>query len=227
MKKREALLTFLLEFINEQRTELFFKNAEQRTNYISIILEDIYQSQNASAVIRTCDCFGIQNIHVIENRNQYRINPDVALGSSQWVNITRYNKQENNTLHCIETLKKNGYRIVATSPHENQVFLPDFNLQKGKCAFLFGTEKTGLSAEALKQADEHLCIPMYGFTESLNISVSVAIVLYELSTRLKNSDIEWTLSPEEKTEVLITWALKSLRRPNLLLKKFEDLYAEK
>ncbi|GIK69566.1 MAG: tRNA (guanosine(18)-2'-O)-methyltransferase [Bacteroidota bacterium] len=217
-----ALLEFLFRFVNDNRKELFMQNIKNRTNYITVVLEDIFQPQNASAVIRTCDCFGVQDLHIIENKNKYRINPDVALGANQWVNIFKYNKERNNSIKCIHTLKEKGYRIVATSPHKNANTLSLFNLEAGKCALFLGTEKKGLSEDVLSNADEFVTIPMFGFTESFNISVSASIIMYHLSTMLRESSIPWQLTKEEQTEQLITWAKKTLKKPHLLIKQFSE-----
>lgn len=192
------LISFLQQFVTEKRANLFDRVIQNRTRYITLALEDIYQSQNASAVLRTADCFGIQDIHIIENKNEYQINPDVALGASQWLNLHKYNQAENNTLQAIQKLKQNGYRIVATTPHKNDVDLPDFDLTKGKMALFFGTELHGLSDLMIENADEYLKIPMYGFTESFNISVSAAIILHQLKEKLMLSNIDWQLSIKEK-----------------------------
>lgn len=217
-----SLLEFLFRFLNDNRKELFLQNIENRTNYITVVLEDIFQPQNASAVIRTCDCFGIQDLHIIENKNKYRVNPDVALGANQWVNIFKYNKEKNNSATCLQQLKKNGYRIVATSPHKTASNLANFKLEAGKCALFFGTEKNGLSDYILSNADEFITIPMYGFTESFNISVSASIIMYQLIENLHQSSIIWQLSEAEKTEQLIAWSKKSLKKPHLLVKQFSE-----
>ncbi|NUM50294.1 MAG: RNA methyltransferase [Flavobacteriales bacterium] len=217
-----ALLEFLFRFVNDNRKELFMQNIKNRTNYITVVLEDIFQPQNASAVIRTCDCFGVQDLHIIENKNKYRINPDVALGANQWVNIFKYYKERNNSIKCIHTLKEKGYRIVATSPHKNANTLSRFNLEAGKCALFFGTEKKGLSDNVLSNADEFVTIPMFGFTESFNISVSAAIIMHQLSKMLRESTVSWQLTEEEQTEQLIVWAKKTLKKPHLLIKQFSE-----
>jgi len=85
---------------------------------------------------------------------------------------------------------------------------------------LFGTEEIGLSKIAMQNADGFVKIPMFGFTESLNISVSAAISLYELSKRLKSSTINWQLSEEEKIEQLIGWAKKVIKDGALIEKEF-------
>ncbi|PKQ62194.1 RNA methyltransferase [Labilibaculum manganireducens] len=219
-KLLQESIHFLEGFTSEKRIGLLDKNIENRTRYITLVLEDIFQAQNASAVIRSCDCFGVQDLHVIENHNEYHLNPDVVMGASKWMNLHRYNKEERNTLSTITKLKNQGYRIIATSPHSNDILLPDFDLTKGKAAFFFGTELTGLSDEVMNNADEFVKIPMYGFTESFNISVSAAIVLNHLATELRRSDIYWQLSEYEKLELKLDWLVRSVRSGDELLGKF-------
>lgn len=216
----QAAIHFLEGFSNDNRKELLNKNVENRTRYITLVLEDIFQPQNASAVIRSCDCFGIQDLHVIENYNKYRLNPDVVMGASKWIDLYRYNQEERNTLSTISKLKSEGYRIVATTPHTNDILLPDFDLTKGKAAFFFGTERVGLSDEVMNNADEFVKIPMYGFTESFNISVSAALVLNHLATELRRSDINWQLSEIEKLELKLDWLIRSVRSGDELMAKF-------
>ena len=188
-----------------------------RTRYITVVLEDIYQPQNASAVLRTCDCFGIQDVHIIENRNQYQLNPDVTLGSDKWLNLIRYQKYADNSIEAINDLKKSGYRIIATTPEGKSQNLDDFDIHEGKAAFFFGTELNGLTDKVLTNADEFLKIPMYGFTKSFNISVSAAIILYDITTRLRDSRIDWQLSEDERTELKIRWIKNSLKRGERLV----------
>ncbi len=211
---------YLSQFITENKRNLFAKVLEERTRYIAIALEDIYQPHNASATVRTCDCFGIQDLYIIENRNRYTINPDVTLGSSKWVDLIRYNKlDEDNTIPCLEDLKRKGYRLVATTPHRLSHTPDDLPLDQ-PIALLFGTEETGLTENALKLADESVQIQMFGFTESFNISVSVAILLNRLSSRLRNSKVDWGLSEDEKIQIEYKWLKKVIRRSSLLEKEF-------
>lgn len=214
------LINFLKQFVTDNRLEVFDKVLENRTRYITVAVEDIYQSQNASAVLRTSDCFGLQDIHIIENKNKYEVNPDVALGSSQWLNLIKYNKTENNTLQSIKKLKESGYRIVATSPHKEDVDLENFDLGKGKVALFFGNEVMGLSELMIENADEYLKIPMYGFTESFNISVSAAIILHHLTSKLRNSNINWQLTDFEKEELKLNWLKKTIKSSSLLVNDF-------
>jgi tRNA (guanosine-2'-O-)-methyltransferase len=211
---------FLSKFVTENKVILFDKILQERTKYITVALENIYQSQNASAVLRTSDCFGIQDIHIIENNNEYNINPDVTLGSSKWLNLHRYNELENNTLEAVNRLKADGYRIVATTPHANDVNLDDFDVEKGKFALFFGTELHGLSDLVIENADEYLKIPMYGFTESFNISVSAAIILHHLTEKLKQSSINWQLNDNEKDPIKLDWLKKTIKMSSELIEEF-------
>lgn len=217
---KSELINFLEQFTSDNRSETFDKVIENRTRYITVALENIYQSHNASAVLRTADCFGIQNIHIIENNNKYDVNPEVALGSSKWLNLIRYNKTENNTLEAIHKMRDKGYRIIATTPHKGDVNLENFDLNKGKVALFFGTELTGLSDVVIENADEYLKIPMYGFTESFNISVSAAIILHYLTGKLRNSNINWQLDKHEKEELKLDWLIKSIKSSSMLVKEF-------
>jgi len=218
-KNISELIEHLSKFISDNRKKKFLEVLEFRTRHITIVMEDIYQAHNASAVLRSYDCFGIQDVHIIENKNKYSINPDVALGSSKWVNLIKYNQAENNTLEALQNLKKNGYRIVATSPHANDCNLEDLNIDN-KTALVFGTELLGISEEVKKNADEFVKIPMYGFTESFNISVSAALCLHTISEKLHKSKIDWKLSQSEKEIILLDWLRNSINKPELIEKEF-------
>jgi tRNA (guanosine-2'-O-)-methyltransferase len=205
------LISYLEGFITEKRRDRFNSILEHRTRYITVALEDLYQPHNASAVLRNCDCFGIQDVHIIENRNKYLLNREVTMGSDKWLNIYKYNTTANNSYLAIDELRKKGYRIVATTPHDGEVKLEDFNPGTSKFALFFGTELKGLSEEVTRNADEFLTIPMFGFTESFNISVSAAIILYTLSARLRESELDWQLSEGEKNEIKLDWLRKSIK----------------
>lgn len=222
---RLATYEYLSGFISENKKKKIEEIIFHRTKYLTIILEDIYQPHNASAVVRSCDCLGIQDIHIIENKNKYSVNPDVALGSSKWVNIIKYNTMESNTELCISTLKFKGYKIVATLPDKDFKPLEELELDK-KTAIMFGTEMEGLSKSAIRLADESVRINMFGFTESLNISVSAALCIHYLSSKIRNSNIEWRLSEDEIIDTKLTWARNIVKHAELIekdfLKRFEN-----
>lgn len=214
------IIAHLEPFVLPRRLDLFNKVINDRTRYLTVVLEDIYQPHNASAVLRTCDCFGIQDVHIIENNHEYRINPDVAMGSTKWINLFRYNQPGNNTPDAIKKLKEDGYRIVATTPHEGDVNLNDFDINKGKSAIFFGTELKGMSDVVINNADEFLKIPMYGFTESFNISVSAAIILHYLTEKLRKSDINWRLSQDQQDEIKLQWLKNSIKQSDKIVELF-------
>ncbi|MBN1414345.1 MAG: RNA methyltransferase [Bacteroidales bacterium] len=219
---KEKLVRHLEQFVTERRRNLINRIVAQRTRYLTVVLEDIFQPHNASAVLRSCDCFGIQDVHIIENRNKYQVNPDVALGSYKWLTIYKYNKEENNTVYALEKLRNQGFRIVATTPHADGCMLNDFDLLKGKAALLFGTEMEGLTESAINLADEFLTIPMVGFTESLNISVTAAIILQQLTGKLRKSDIDWKLPEKEILQVKLHWLKNSISRCDSIEKSFTE-----
>lgn len=216
----EALIDHFLKCITDERKALFEELIQKRTTYLTVVLENIYQPLNASAVLRSCDCFGIQDVHVIENYNEFKPDREVAMGASNWLTVNRYDKNENNTLDCIQSLKNKGYKIVATSPHNSQTELINFDLSKGKTALFFGTEVEGLSDVVLENADEHLHIPMYGFTESFNLSVSAAICLYEMRMKMEKENIKWQMSEDEKNQVLLNWLRYSIDRSEIVEEDF-------
>jgi tRNA (guanosine-2'-O-)-methyltransferase len=207
----KQVISELSGFITERRMELFEQVLRYRTRYITVALEDIYQPHNASAVLRSCECFGIQDIHIIENKNEYRINPDVVMGATKWLELRRYREKEFNTSDAIMELRQKGYRIVATTVRDGSVPLEEFDVTKGKFALFFGTELTGLTDSMLEEADEYLMIPMRGFTESFNISVSAAIMLHHLTQSMYKSDVDWPLSEKEKDDLLVKWLRKSIK----------------
>ncbi len=215
----KELIDYLQQFATEERVKKFRETIQFRTRHITIALEDIYQSHNASAVLRTCDCFGIQNVHIIENRNKYEVNPDVALGASKWLDLVRYNQPGDNTVACLTRLKNDGYRIVATTPHVNG-HTPETLPLETKTALIFGTEMAGLTPVALDMADDFIRIPMVGFTESLNISVSAAIFIQNLTNRIRLTNIAWQLSDIEKDKILLNWLKQSINKSDMITKSF-------
>lgn len=216
---KQELLDYLTQFMSDNKKEIFHPILSNRTKHLTVVLENVYQAQNASAIVRSCDCFGVQDLHVIETLNDYEVNPLIAMGSSKWVDIHKYPDTGSGTQDCFKALKQKGYKIVATSPSPDGVSLHDLPLDE-KTALCFGTELSGLSEEALELADVHMNIPMYGFTESFNISVSVAICLSHIITYLHQSQIDWKLSDEERLDILLDWSRKALSRGDEIQEEF-------
>ena len=210
-----AYLEFLENILTENRKERFLNVLKNRTNHFTIVVEDVFQMHNTSAVMRSCEVFGIQELNVIEQRYGKSIDKEIAMGAQKWVDINAFDSISG----CVDSLKAKGYQIIATTPHENDFLMDDFDISKPSALF-FGTERDGLSEEILQKADGFLKIPMVGFTESLNISVSAAIIIQNLMHRLRNSDINWQLSEEEILKKRLQWARSSIK----YIKRIEARY---
>ena len=213
------LLTYLEGFVTDKRKNLFRNILQDRTRHFTVVLEDIYQQHNASAVIRSCDIFGIQDVHVIENKYKSKVSRHIAKGSQKWLSFHNYKEDKNNTIDCLENIKSKGYQVIATTPHNDSCVLHDFDITK-KSAFVFGVEKAGVSDDVMKNADGFLKIPMVGFTESLNISVAAAIVLENLSHKLRNSNLDWALTVEEQQILYASWIEKTIKNVDEIKERF-------
>lgn len=211
------LLEHLESYLTEQRKDRFRKVLSQRTKHFTVATEDVYQLHNTSAVIRSCDVFGIQEVHIIEERNSKRIDREIAMGAQKWVDLNRYHSVKS----ALSELKGEGYQIVATTPHDNGSMLHDFDITKKSC-FFFGRETEGLSQEVIDNADCFLKIPMVGFTESLNISVSAAIILQHVTTKLKQSAINWQLTEAEQQEKRLDWCKKTIKSYDEIMQRFYE-----
>ncbi|MDC7999068.1 RNA methyltransferase [Gilvibacter sediminis] len=209
------LFAYLEDFLTPRRRELFKDILARRTKHITVVTEGVYQLHNTSAVVRSCDIFGIQELHVIEEIEGRRIDKEIAMGAQKWVDVIRYDSVES----CIATLRDQGYKIIATTPHGEAVGPKKLNITQ-KIALFFGKEGDGLSDYVMQHADAHLTIPMYGFTESLNISVAAAISLYELSGRLRSEGINWELTADEIKQKRIDWTLKSIKNADQIIDRF-------
>lgn len=209
------LLTYLETYLTEERKRRFLEVLQQRTRHITVAVEDVYQMHNTSAIIRSCDVFGVQDLHVIEDRFGKRVDKNIAVGAEQWVDVQRYRK----TTDCISKLKSDGYQIIATTPHDDSTLLHDF-FPSNKSALFFGTEKGGLSEEVMQQADGFLKIPMVGFSESLNVSVSAAIIIQQLAQKVRDSNLEWPLSDMEILQKRLDWTKKSIKNVDGIIKRY-------
>lgn len=218
-----ALADFLANYVSQGKLQGIERVLAQRTRHLTVVLENIYHPHNASAVVRTCDCFGIQDLHVIQSEKDYNINPKVVHGAGKWVDIYRYGQKDstlNATKACFDHLRANGYKILATSPKQNSLSIDQIEVRQ-KTAIAFGTELSGLGDYAIAHADGLVHVPMYGFTESLNISVCAAICLQRLVAKMQaDESLEWRLSQQEKTKIRLAWYKKVIRNAHILEKEF-------
>jgi len=212
-------IAYLENFVTERRKKVLKEVLSQRTRYFTVALEDLYQMHNVSAVVRSADIFGFQDLHIIQKKYDPKLSHNIAKGAEKWLDIHHYT----DTGSAIKNLKSKGYQIVATTPHTNDVSLNDFDISKAS-VFFFGVEKDGLSDEVMNQADVFLKIPMYGFTESFNISVAAALIMREVSEKLRASDINWQLSPQEQQAIYVTWLEKTIKSIDLIKKDFFEKF---
>ena len=221
MRTLENELTdYLGSYITENKRTLIDRVLQSRTRFITVVMEDIHQSHNASAIIRTAECLGLQEVHVIEQQSKYGTNKKVLKGSYKWIDITRHKtKGTNNSQACFEKLKADGYQLLVTMPSADAISLPDFSVTN-KIALVMGNEGEGVSQAALEAADYRIHIPMYGFTESFNVSVSAAICLHTLVGKLRASSLAWPLSEGEKQAIKLRWYRKCVRHAEILEKRF-------
>jgi len=211
------LLEYLETFLTENRKERFQKVLQQRTKHFTVATEDVFQLHNTSAVMRSCDVFGIQEVNIVEEVNSKRIDGEIAMGAQKWVDLNRYHT----TKSCLEDIKAKGYQIVATTPHVKDCDLIDFDITKKSC-FFFGRETEGLSQHVIDNADSFLKIPMVGFTESLNISVSAAIILQHVTAQLKKSTIKWQLTEAELIEKRFDWIKKTIKNYDAIVEHYKS-----
>jgi tRNA (guanosine-2'-O-)-methyltransferase len=217
----QGYFDLLSNIVTEKRKETFDKVLDNRTRHFTVILEDLFQKHNTSAVVRSCDIFGIQEVHIIENKYNSYMSNQVGKGSQKWVDFHHYRDKQINTQDCIDAIKEQGYQLIATTPHNESCYLADFDITK-KSAFVFGVEKEGVSKTMIDQADGYLKVPMVGFTESLNISVAAAIILQSVTERLRTSDVDWKLSEEYKMIKRLDWMEKTIKS----IDKIKERYLE-
>ena len=211
-------IAYLATFMTEERFSLFERTLAQRTNYMTILAENTFHPHNAAALMRHCEAFGVQQMHTIETRCTFDPSQNISRGSDRWLNLVRHNSTE----EALTALKAEGYRLVATTPHRESCTPETFDVTKGKFALIFGTEHAGISDEAMAAADEYLRIPMCGMVESLNVSASAAILIYQLTGRIRAQVAGWPLSEREQTELLYDWTRLSVKdAERILQRRFE------
>ena len=212
-------LEYMAQFLTEERKEVLSRTLAMRTHYMRILTENMFHPQNASAIMRHCEAFGIQQIHTVEDRCKFDPSVNIVRGTQKWVDVEHHET----TAEALQALKSEGYRIVATTPHRCSATPETFDVTKGKFALVFGTEHAGISDEVIEAADDFLMIPMCGMVESLNVSASAAILIYLLSQRMRLSDVQWQIDEPSQAELLFRWTLSSVRDGERIMERKFDL----
>ena len=208
-------IDYLATFMTEERFSLFERTLAQRTDYMTILAENTFHPHNAAALMRHCEAFGVQRMHTIETRCVFDPSQNISRGSDRWLNLVRHSS----TAEALSALKAEGYRLVATTPHRESCTPETFDVTKGKFALIFGTEHAGISDEAMEAADEYLRIPMCGMVESLNVSASAAILIYQLTQQIRAQVADWQLTEEEQVRLLYDWTHLSVKDATRILER--------
>lgn len=219
--QKQELTAYMNTFMRDERRDKLNLVLDNRTTHFCVAMEDLFYERNSGAIIRTADGYGIQNIHVIEPKDSFKskVTNIISKGAEKWVTKTQHDDIKNGAKMCIDSLRSQGYQIVATSPHKDGHTIHDFDITK-KSAFFLGAEKTGISDIVMEEADDYIAMPIYGFTESYNVSVANGILLHELVNRLRKSNVNWELSEEERDDLFLDWTMKSINSSNMIADKF-------
>ncbi|WP_300747877.1 RNA methyltransferase [uncultured Alistipes sp.] len=209
----------LAEFITPQRYRTLMAALAMRTRYMTLLTENLFHPHNASALMRHCDAFGVQEFHTVETRCKFQPNASIVRGTDKWIDVRRHPS----TAEALAALRAEGYRLVATTPHRESCTPETFDVTRGPFALIFGTEHAGISQEAMAAADEYLRIPMCGLVESLNVSASAAILIYMLSERVRQQVEGWQLPPLEAAAARLRWMVAAVRGAQEILdRNFPD-----
>lgn len=211
----DARADHLAEFLTDERRRTLATALAERTCYMTLLAENTFHPHNASALMRHCDAFGVQELHTVETLCKFSPNASIVRGTDKWVDVRRHAS----TGEAVAALKGAGYRIVATTPHREDATPETFDVGRGPFALVFGTEHAGISDEVIASADEFLRIPMCGMVESLNVSASAAILIYTLSERMRLTVGNWRMSDAEQAETLCCWMRRSVKDSEAILQR--------
>ena len=191
-------------------------------------MEDLIDPHNVNAVFRTGECLGIQKFHVIDNEQHFHVGKGVSKGSTKWIDIDCYDAEGGlNSESAIQKIKDKGLRLLVTSPSAKAIPINEIDISK-PLALVIGNERDGVSDIMKRSADQLISIPMYGFTESFNVSVASAILIHSLSNRIHQEVVNWEISEQVKANYRFEWYKKSMARPDYYQKFFVKAYeAEK
>lgn len=197
--------------IRRRRRERIAEVIAGRTAAVAVVLEDLYDRGNISAVLRTAEGLGFLSVHIIRRSKKFRQADRVTRGAEKWLAI----RKPKSTAASLTDLKQRGFKIVATHFEDAQP-IDDFDFSE-PTAVIFGNEHAGVSEEALKSADARMVVPMTGFTRSFNISVAAALTLYHAKRDRRQRGLEGDLTDDERRILTAEYYLRSVRRAEELL----------
>jgi len=184
-----------------ERVQRFREVAEGRQQGV-VVLEDIHDPHNAEAVFRSCDAFGFQRVCLIFDQEEpfdpRRVGKLTSSSANKWLDFATYDSAE----ACLDALHEDGYEVVATVAGGEAEDLFEADLTASRIAVMLGNEQRGLSPEAVALADRLVTIPMAGMVRSLNLSVTAALLLYEVTRQRRQAGFEEYLLPPDEQEAL-------------------------
>lgn len=206
----EGLIAVLEPLVDEQRRRRLWDLVDGRTDNVTVAMDAPHDPHNGAAVMRTCDAFGVQHIHVVEAIEPFLLARKVSLGTERWIDVHRYADYA----AAIAALKGEKYLLIAACMDGELV--PEDLPKIERFALVMGNEREGVSDAFLAAADHRVRIPMRGFVESLNLSVSAAILL---NAALANR--QGDLSDVRRREVYARGLLKTVTRVREILPNLE------
>ena len=207
----EAVIEKMGELLTPERKERIRQVIDKRTYDIVPVLDGIHDLGNVSAVMRSAEAFGLQELHFVQNQPKYKVSQRTSKGTDKWLNVIRWKE----SLACAKSLKERGYQIVATHLDATAVPISEVDFS-GKTALILGNEKDGVSKEILEMSDVRCIIPMQGFAESFNISVAAALSFYHIyQDRMSRLGHHGNLSPEEKKYLIADYYLRCSDNPEI------------
>ena len=163
------------KFKTEKRLNKIIKVVTARQFSLRVVLENIHDPHNVSAIFRTCDAVGVPQVDLLYTQEEFpKISKVSSASSKKWIDQKRYNSVN----ECVKQLRSDGFKIYGTILSEKAEDIYNLDLTE-KIAIVMGNEHRGISDEIIEACDKHIYIPMRGMIQSLNVSVATAVVLYE------------------------------------------------
>lgn len=173
----DVVTAAVASMVSDERAARIDAVLDARLTSVSVALEDLYDPHNGAATLRTCEAFGLQDLHAIEVDHRFSANKGITKGCDRWLDLHRWP----DPVSCVTSLRDRGFRVLATAP-DAPVDIDDVDVST-PLAILFGNEHHGVTDRAVAACDGAIAIRMHGFTESFNLSVSVALVISRLAAR--------------------------------------------
>jgi tRNA (guanosine-2'-O-)-methyltransferase len=218
--RHAALEAYLCGFLTPARLAAIERVLAQRTRFVTVVLDDLGHAANANAVLRSCECMGVQDVHLIGARGRFRLVRGVSAGAAKWLTLRRYSEPGvDNTAVCLNGLREAGYRIVATALTPGAVPVEELPLDR-PIALCLGNEDRGISDTTRRLAETTVRLAMSGFTQSFNVSVATALCLHGIVARLRRGEAAWQLSGADHENLRFDWVCKSVRHRRQLVERF-------